>query len=92
MNRRTFLKYLLATPLAATVDYEQLLWIPNQQIVVPDLTKYPALYGMTYHYNNGTTATWLGLIRDDKFWKALKSDKRNIISSREMKVPLKFEI
>lgn len=31
MNRRDLLKYLLATPLAATLDYEKLLWIPDEK-------------------------------------------------------------
>lgn len=34
-SRRTFLRMLLATPLAATVDYEQLLWHPRAMITVP---------------------------------------------------------
>ena len=35
MNRRDMLKFLLATPLAATMDFEQLLWVPRPMIVVP---------------------------------------------------------
>lgn len=31
MNRRDLLKYLMATPLAATMDYEKLLWIPGEK-------------------------------------------------------------
>lgn len=38
MHRRELLKYLLTTPLATVIDYEKLLWIPGQQIVVPQLT------------------------------------------------------
>lgn len=36
-TRRQFLKTLLATPLAMTLDVEKLLWVPGQQIAVPDL-------------------------------------------------------
>ena len=36
-TRRDFLRYLLTTPLALTVDYEQLLWSPRSLIVVPSL-------------------------------------------------------
>ncbi len=37
IDRRGFLRRLLASPLALTLDVEQLLWIPGQQIVVPGL-------------------------------------------------------
>lgn len=37
MRRRDLLKYLLATPLAATLDLEQLLWVPKPIVVVPAL-------------------------------------------------------
>lgn len=36
-SRRDFLRYLLATPLAMTLDVEQLLWVPSPRIVVPGL-------------------------------------------------------
>lgn len=36
-SRRDVLRYLLTTPLAATLDYERLLWVPTTQIVVPAL-------------------------------------------------------
>lgn len=35
MDRRSFLRLLLATPLAATVDVEALIWVPKPIIVVP---------------------------------------------------------
>jgi hypothetical protein len=35
MTRRDLLNYLLATPLAATVDFEQLLWVPEKTIFLP---------------------------------------------------------
>lgn len=35
MDRRTFLRLLLATPLATTVDVEALIWVPKPIIVVP---------------------------------------------------------
>lgn len=44
VNRRDFLKLLLATPLAATVDVEQLLWVPKPIIVVPAMPGY-VFYG-----------------------------------------------
>lgn len=37
-SRRSFLRFLLSTPLAAVVDYEQLLWVPKPIIVVPSLS------------------------------------------------------
>lgn len=35
MRRRDFLRLLLASPIAATVDVEQLLWVPKPIVVVP---------------------------------------------------------
>lgn len=46
MNRRQLLKFLLASPLALTMDVEQLLWTPGQQIVVPALPRGPFDYTM----------------------------------------------
>lgn len=39
-NRRDFLKILLATPAAATYDFEQLLWVPKPMVVVPEVKLY----------------------------------------------------
>lgn len=33
-NRRDFLKILLSTPIAATLDVEKLLWVPDKTIIV----------------------------------------------------------
>jgi hypothetical protein len=33
-TRRDFLKFLLATPIATTLDVEKLLWIPEKTIIV----------------------------------------------------------
>lgn len=38
-TRRDFLKLLLSTPIAATLDVEKLLWVPQTQIVVPEMPK-----------------------------------------------------
>lgn len=35
LNRRSFLRTLLALPIAATFDVEKLLWVPRQMIAVP---------------------------------------------------------
>lgn len=46
MDRRTFLRFLLATPLAATVDVEALIWVPKPIIVVPALQVGPVSSNM----------------------------------------------
>jgi len=43
LSRRDLLKHLLATPAAAVVDWEQILWIPRPQIVVPTLKQIATL-------------------------------------------------
>jgi hypothetical protein len=35
MHRRDFLRLLLAAPIAATLDVERLLWIPEKKIFIP---------------------------------------------------------
>lgn len=47
-SRRDFLKLLLATPLAATIDYEKLLWVPKPIIVVPSFPSYAELVASTW--------------------------------------------
>jgi hypothetical protein len=37
VNRRAFLRSLLALPIAATFDVEKLLWVPGQMVVVPPM-------------------------------------------------------
>lgn len=71
MKRRDFLKFLLSTPIAATIDVEKLLWVPEKTIFIPsdaqiaffNRNKYPALWGIPYHESNGTTGSWLGIDR-----------------------------
>jgi len=48
-SRRAFLRSLLALPIAATVDVEQLLWTPSPIIVVP------AIRGVTIEEINAVT-------------------------------------
>lgn len=60
MNRRSFLKFLLSTPLALTVDVEKLLWVPKPIITVPAM---PSIYGVDWGLNDGTVGTWLGIKR-----------------------------
>jgi hypothetical protein len=41
MNRRDFLRLMLAAPAAAYVDYEQLLWVPGEKtIFIPSGTEF----------------------------------------------------
>lgn len=71
MNRRDLLKYLLATPIAATLDTEKLLWVWDKKIFVPSQkqidflngTRPISLYGIPYHQCTGFTGTWLGISR-----------------------------
>jgi hypothetical protein len=66
MKRRDFLKYLLATPLAAELDVEKLLWIPEKKKIFT-YTFHPAQLafyeGIPYHENNAASGVWLGMSR-----------------------------
>lgn len=52
MNRRDFLRILLASPIAATVDVEALIWTPKPIITVPAM---PGTYG---HIIRATYPFW----------------------------------
>ncbi len=43
LTRRDLIKLLLAAPIAATVDVEQLLWVPKPIVVVPTMPFKPYL-------------------------------------------------
>lgn len=57
ITRRDILKILLASPIAATVDVEQLLWVPKPIITVPEMPSAPALTRM-FLYGSIGWPTW----------------------------------
>jgi len=78
MERRSFLKFLLSTPLAAVIDYEQLLWVKEKTIFIPPVRPVElyenfvletplSLYGVPYHQSNASTDRWLGFERDANY-------------------------
>lgn len=78
MNRRDFLKFLLATPAATFVDYEKLLWIPGEKTIFlpPAVTHMQLLemfYGSSFRYINHLFSE-----NDNILWNALKADKEQI--------------
>lgn len=50
MNRRDFLRYMLGTAAAASVDFEQLLWLPKPIIVVPRMPMIGGITNSTYPF------------------------------------------
>ena len=74
MTRRQLLKFLLTTPLAATLDYEKMLWIPGQQVVVPTVVS-PLTTSQIVAMELERIIPQLKMIfeRDDVFYKAIKS-------------------
>lgn len=52
-SRRDFLKFLLASPIAATLDVEKMLWVPTPQIVVPEITKVTIKGGIIHFTYDG---------------------------------------
>lgn len=91
MHRRDFLKYLLATPIAAELDIEKLLWVPEKTIFLPTIVNdsiyhvmhpdmyklYMSLAGIPYHAPapDATVGTWLGIERS--ITAQFKPDWRN---------------
>ena len=62
-SRRAFLRALLATPLALTLDVDQLLWTPSPMVVVPGVRgiSIADLYAITMK------EIWPRMIRDEFF-------------------------
>lgn len=57
MHRRDFLRFLLAAPIAATVDVEKLLWVPGEKTIF--LPPAPVIWPGTYGAINGASfAFW----------------------------------
>ena len=52
MNRRDLLRLLLATPIAATLDVEKLLWVPKPIITVPARVPAGLLFAPKYYNVN----------------------------------------
>lgn len=90
MNRRDFIKYLLATPIAVNLDIEKLLWVPEKTIFLPPIADslyivlhpdqydfYMSLAGLPYHAPDpdATVGTWLGINRSTT--PQFKPDWRN---------------
>ncbi len=91
MNRRDFLKFMLSTPLAATIDYEQLLWIPGEKtIFTPETIVSPWGYSDIIALEMERMIPKLQRLfeQDDMFYRAIKSREIINISNREMRVPL----
>jgi hypothetical protein len=68
MNRRDFIRYLLATPIAAELDVEKLLWILEKKVFIPEFNwkTIPIIFhGIPYHQTNASSGTWLGFSRSD---------------------------
>ena len=88
MNRRDFIKYLLTTAAASTIDYEQLLWIPSQQIAVPTIYK-PKLSDIIAIELERILPQMRTLFeRDDVFYQAISERSVEIIDNKSMRLPL----
>lgn len=48
IDRRSFLRHLLALPIAAQLDVEKLLWVPKPIVVVPGGISQAALNEITF--------------------------------------------
>ena len=46
------------------------------------------MYGIPYHYNDGSMGEWLGF--DRKIYDILASKKVEVVSSRSMRIPLEL--
>lgn len=82
MNRRDFIKYLLSTPIAAKLDVEKLLWVPEKTIFIPHPAQKAFYEGIPYHEINASAGIWLGLARGNiypevrKLIKLMEEDKK----------------
>lgn len=65
INRRNFIRLLLASSITQTVDVEKLLWTPTKTIFIPSKKQIDFMYGIPYHKFNCTVGTWLGISRTE---------------------------
>jgi hypothetical protein len=89
MNRRGFLKFLLSTPLAATIDFEQLLWTPKPIITVPGPVKLASLSEIVAIELERMQPLVKNIFeRDDTFYQMISRGKVINAPMGEMRVPL----
>lgn len=72
MNRRDFIRGILAAGVVAVADPEKLLWVPGEKVyfipspklVSLDIETVPfTLWGVPYHCSDDCTSSWLGFTR-----------------------------
>lgn len=88
MNRRDFLKFLIATPIAAHLDIEKLLWIPGEKTIFLPSDGFISISEIVAMELERVIPQMRTLFeRDDMFYKAL--DRKPIrINNRTMSIPL----
>jgi hypothetical protein len=87
-SRRDFLKFLLTTPLAATIDFEELLWVPKPMIVVPGGPKLANLSQIVAMELERIQPHIMALFdRDDTFYGMIKNGKVIDVAMGPMRVP-----
>lgn len=87
MNRRQLLKLLSLGIVGHTLDIDRLLWVPGRKkIFLPTRISISQITAIELERILPHVTKLFD--RDDLFWTTLNKDKRNIISSREIRVPL----
>lgn len=87
MNRRDFLRLMLATAAAESVDFEKLLWTPKPIITVPAIPVNSGRFVAATWMKSGLYVPVLFDKDDEMFQRLMKGDLTPMIG-RKVTVPL----
>lgn len=90
MNRRDFLKYLLATPIAYQLDVEKLLWVPGEKTIFLPSPHLSYSQILALEYKRIIPLLKYMFEQEDFFYAHLKSKNLVVESSREIRIPLQI--
>lgn len=92
MHRRDFLKFLLSTPIALTLDVDKLLWVPGEKTIFIPPARSILNESAIIEAELARIAPFVHTLfdRDDVFYKIFDK-KVPVVSSREVRIPLSFE-
>lgn len=89
MDRRDFLKYMLSTPVAMTLDVEKLLWIPGEKTIflppAPSITMDEVFLIHDTTYGSEISKMFYA---NNKFYEILKNKQIEVMQGNTLNIPL----
>lgn len=89
MNRRQLIKLLVSGVVGQSLDVDRLLWTPTKKIFVLNGIAKPSISEIiALEYERVNPQIHKLFERDDLFYASIKKRDVEIVSSREMRIPL----